>query len=65
MANQDSSGAKRERVDTPGGSRYVERDSEGKFKDNQDIGKAHGQDVRKEAENESEKGRGNRGDRKE
>jgi hypothetical protein len=54
---------KRQRVETPTGTRYVERESEGKFKDVQDIGRAATHDNAREAENRSTPGRGNRGDR--
>jgi hypothetical protein len=58
-----SSGSKRERIDTPTGPRYVERDKEGKFKDVQDAGRSQSQDRQRTAEHQSEPGRGHKGDR--
>jgi hypothetical protein len=63
MADNQKTDSKRERVDTPTGSRYVVRDEEGKFKDVQDAGRAQSQDRRRESERESEPGKGNKGDR--
>ena len=61
MANEKESS--RERVETPSGSRYVERDSEGKFEDVDDVGRSQSQDRNRTAETESERGNGNGGDR--
>ncbi len=62
MADRDSS--ERQRIETPSGPRYVERDREGKFKDNDSVGRAAAGDQRREAENEDPpRGQGNRGDR--
>ncbi len=55
--------AKREHIDTGSDERYVRRDDEGKFRESDDVGRALSQDQRREAENESEKGQGDRGDR--
>lgn len=46
-----------------GDKRYVRRDDEGRFKEQVDVGRSLAQDQRKEAENESKPGHGDRGDR--
>lgn len=57
---------KRERIEpNEGDKRYVRRDEQGQFTDDQvDVGRSLAQDQRKDAENESEPGHGDRGDRK-
>ena len=48
-----------------GDKRYVRRDDQGRFTDEQDdVGRSLSQDQRREAKTESEKGQGDRGDRK-
>jgi len=47
-----------------GDKRYVRRDEEGKFKESDDVGRSLSQDRKRQAENESEPGQGDRGDRK-
>ena len=49
---------------TEGDKRYVRRDEEGRFKESDDVGRALAQDQKREAENETTKGQGDRGDRK-
>ena len=62
MADKDAS--QRQRIETPSGSRYVERDREGQFKDNDSVRRSSQQDQKQEAENENPpRGQGNRGDR--
>ncbi|MBW3565194.1 MAG: hypothetical protein KY459_10755 [Acidobacteria bacterium] len=57
--------SKRELIEPhKGDKRYVRRDEEGKFKESDDVSRSLSQDVRKDAENESESGHGDRGDRK-
>ena len=57
--------SKRELIEpTEGDKRYVRRDEEGKFKEVDDVGRSLTQDRRREAENEAERGHGDRGDRK-
>ena len=47
-----------------GDKRYVRRDEQGKFTESQDdVGRAASRDQKTEAENESRKGQGDRGDR--
>ena len=48
----------------PGDKRYVRRNDEGEFTEQDDVGRSLGQDVRREAEKESKPGEGDRGDRK-
>ena len=48
-----------------GDKRYVRRDDEGKFTDDQsDVGRSLSQDQKRDAENEAKPGQGDRGDRK-
>ena len=65
-SGQGSSSGKRERLDNPRtGSQYTRRDDEGKFKEVEDVGRAAAGDQRRDAENESRPGQGDRGDRRE
>lgn len=56
---------KRELIEpNEGDKRYVRRDDEGKFTEDQvDVGRSLSQDARQHAKTESEKGQGDRGDR--
>ena len=55
---------KREQIEpNEGDKRYVRRDDEGQFSETDDVGRSLSQDQRKDAENVSEKGQGDRGDR--
>ena len=54
----------RERIDTGTDTRYVRRDAQGQFKESDDAGRANSQDRRRDAENETRSGQGDRGDRK-
>ena len=56
---------KRELIDTGSDKRFVRRDEEGKFKESDDVGRSLSADRKRDAENESESGHGDRGDRKE
>lgn len=56
--------AKREHIDTGSDKRYVRRDDDGRFSESDDVGRSLSQDQRREAEHESEKGQGDRGDRR-
>jgi hypothetical protein len=53
----------RELIDTKRDKRYVRRDDEGQFNESDDVGKSSAQDQRKDAEHETRKGQGDRGDR--
>ena len=49
----------------PDDKRFVRRDEEGKFAEEQDdVGKSLSQDARAEAKTEAKKGQGDRGDRR-
>jgi hypothetical protein len=54
----------RELIDTGTDKRYVRRDEDGKFTDDQvDVGRSLSQDRRRDAEHTAKKGQGDRGDR--
>lgn len=53
----------RERIDTGADERYVRRDARGRFDESDDAGRANSQDRRRDAENETRSGQGDRGDR--
>jgi hypothetical protein len=55
---------KRELIDTGRDKRYVRRDTEGRFKEVEDVGRSLSQDRRRKAEHASKPGYGDRGDRK-
>ena len=55
---------KRELIDTGNDKRFVRRDEKGQFDEVEDVGRSLAQDQKREAENESKKGHGDRGDRK-
>ena len=54
---------KREQIDTGTDKRYVRRDDEGRFKESDDVGRSLSQDRRRAAENDADKGQGDKGDR--
>lgn len=58
---------KRELIEpNPGDKRYVRRDEQGRFTEEQDdVGRSLSQDRKQQAETESEPGQGDRGDRSE
>jgi hypothetical protein len=63
MANEKESKGKRELIEpNPGDKRYVRRDGEGKFTEQDDVGRSLSQDRRQHSEHEAEKGQGDRGD---
>ena len=53
----------RERIDTTRDKRYIRRDEQGQFEEVEDVGRSSANDQRREAENETRKGQGDRGDR--
>jgi hypothetical protein len=55
---------KRELIDTGTDKRYVRRDSGGKFKESDDVGRSLAQDRRRHAKTVVPKGQGDRGDQK-
>lgn len=56
---------KRELIEpNPGDKRFVRRNDQGEFTEQDDVGRSLRQDVKQKARNESEPGQGDRGDRK-
>jgi hypothetical protein len=55
---------KRERINSPGGARFVRRDSKGRFDEVEDVGRSLSQDRRRKAKSAAKPGQGDRGDRK-
>lgn len=62
MAKKNSSD--RELIDTGSDKRFVRRDSEGQFKESDDVGKSLAQDRRQKAKTTVPSGQGDRGDQK-
>ena len=56
--------AKRETIDTGRDKRYVRRDTEGKFKESDDVGRSLSKDPRKKAKRAVKSGQGDMGDRR-
>jgi hypothetical protein len=54
----------RELINTGTDKRYVRRDEHGRFKESDDVGRSLAADRRQNAEHESRKGQGDRGDRR-
>jgi hypothetical protein len=63
MAEKKSSSGKRELIDTGTDKRYVRRDEQGRFGETDDVGRSSAQDRKRDAENTTEKGQGDKGDR--
>jgi hypothetical protein len=55
--------SKRELIDTGTDKRYVRRDSQGRFKESDDVGRSLAADRRQKAKTETKSGQGDRGDR--
>jgi hypothetical protein len=55
--------AKRERIDTGTDKRYVRRDSGGRFKESDDVGRASAGDQARKARTRAKRGQGDKGDR--
>ena len=53
----------RELIDTGTDKRFVRRDSEGKFKESDDVGRSLAQDQKRDARTKSKRGEGDKGDR--
>ena len=53
----------RELIDTGDDKRYVRRDDKGQFNESEDVGKSSAQDQKRDAENDTKSGQGDRGDR--
>ena len=56
--------SKRELIDTGTDKRYVRRDSNGRFKESDDVGRSLAADQKRQAKNDTKSGQGDRGDRK-
>ncbi len=56
--------SKRELIDTGSDKRYVRRDSNGRFKESDDVGRSLAADRRQKAKTETKSGHGDRGDRR-
>jgi len=54
----------RELIDTTRDKRYARRDARGRFTEVEDVGRSLTQDRKRDAQNETRKGQGDRGDRK-
>lgn len=55
---------KRELIEpNEGDKRYVRRDENGQFTESDDVSRSLSQDQKRDAENESERGQGDKGDR--
>jgi len=62
MAEKSS---RRETIEpNPGDKRYVRRNEQGEFSEQDDAGRSLGQDVKKKADRDAKPGHGDRGDRK-
>ena len=61
MAKRKAS--KRELIDTGTDKRFVRRDSHGRFKESDDVGRSLAQDQKRKAATKAKKGQGDRGDR--
>ena len=58
------SSSKRELINTGRDKRFVRRDSQGQFKESDDVGRSLASDRRRKAKTESKSGQGDRGDRR-
>jgi hypothetical protein len=56
------SGGKRSTIAPHGDKRYVKRDSNGRFKESDDVSRSLSQDVKKHAKNKVKPGYGDKGD---
>jgi hypothetical protein len=63
MATRSKSSSKRELINTGTDKRYVRRDSHGRFKESDDVGRSLAADRRQHAKTKSKPGQGDRGDR--
>lgn len=58
------SSSKRELINTGRDKRFVRRDSQGQFKESDDVGRSLSSDRRQRAKTQSKSGQGDRGDRR-
>jgi hypothetical protein len=56
--------AKRELIDTGRDKRYVRRDSQGQFKESDDVGRSLSQDRKRKSKTAVKAGQGDKGDRR-
>ena len=63
-SKRGGSSSKRELIDTGRDKRYVRRDSQGQFKESDDVGRSLAADRRKHAKTASKPGQGDKDDRK-
>ena len=63
-ATKGRSSSKRELINTGTDKRFVRRDSQGQFKESDDVGRSLRRDRAQKAKNEAPEGQGDRGDRK-
>lgn len=56
-------GVPRESINTGTDKRFVRRDSEGKFKESDDVGSSLAQDQKRQSNNKPKRGEGDKGDR--
>jgi hypothetical protein len=53
----------RELIDTGTDKRFVRRDTEGRFKESDDVGRSLAQDQKRQSSNKPKRGEGDKGDR--
>jgi hypothetical protein len=63
-AGKRRAAAKRELIDTGRDKRYVRRDSQGQFKESDDVGRSLSQDRRRKSKTVAKAGQGDKGDRR-
>jgi hypothetical protein len=64
MAKTKRSSSKRELINTGRDKRYVRRDTQGQFKESDDVGRSLSMDRRRKAKTTTKAGQGDRGDQK-
>ncbi len=63
-ATKGKASGKRELIDTGTDKRFVRRDSQGQFKESDDVGRSLSMDGKRQAKTTATSGQGDRGDRK-
>ena len=63
-AGKKRGSGKRELIDTGRDKRFVRRDSQGQFKESDDVGRSLSQDRKRKAKTSTKSGQGDRGDRR-
>ena len=64
MPARKKTGSKRTLIKPKGDARYIRRDSKGRIKESDDVGRSLKQDRRKKAKKNISSGQGDKGDRK-